>query len=87
MTGCSLLMVRGSFFEDKPVSEGACIDDLDIEFVEEYTRKIGYRKSVQEFLVQNRGFVKLRDGENAGQHSGGSVIWQETAGLFPARGL
>ena len=50
------------FFEDKPVP-GACIDDLDIEFVEEYTRKIGYRKSAQEFLMENRGFVKLRDGK------------------------
>ncbi len=45
------------FFEDKPVP-GAGMDDLDIEFVEVYTRKIGYRKSAKEFLLENKGFVK-----------------------------
>ena len=44
-------------FEDKPVL-GAGMDDLDIEFVEAYTRKIGYRKSAKEFLLENKGFVK-----------------------------
>lgn len=32
------------FFEDKPVPE-AEIDDLDIDFVEEYIRKIGYQEN------------------------------------------
>lgn len=50
------------FFEDKPVPE-AGMDDLDMEFVGEYTKKIGYRKTAREYLLENKGFVKQRGGK------------------------
>lgn len=49
------------FFEDKPVLE-AEIDDIDMEFVEKYIRKIGYSKSPMEYLKENKGFVKEKNG-------------------------
>lgn len=50
------------FFEDKPVPE-AEMDDLDIDFVGEYIRKIGYRKNAISFLTENKGFVKIKQGK------------------------
>ena len=50
------------FFEDKPVPE-AELDDLDIDFVEEYIRKIGYPKNAISYLTENKGFVKKKDGK------------------------
>lgn len=41
------------FFEDKPVPE-AELDDLDIDFVGEYTRKIGYPKNAISYLTENK---------------------------------
>ncbi len=49
-------------FEDKPVPEVE-LDDLDIDFVEEYVRKIGYQKSAISYLTENKGFVKKKDGK------------------------
>ena len=44
------------YFEDKLVPD-ATIDDLDMEQVQEYVKKIAYRKTPIEFLKQNNGFV------------------------------
>lgn len=41
----------------------ATIDDIDMDFVKEYTDKIDYGKSPQEYLKENRGFIKEKDGE------------------------
>lgn len=49
------------FFEDKPVME-AEIDDIDLDFVEKYINKIGYSKSPIEYLKENKGFVKEKNG-------------------------
>ena len=49
-------------FEDKPVPE-AEISDIDLSLVKEYTEKIGYNKSPMEYLKQNKGFVKEKDGK------------------------
>ena len=44
-------------FEDQPVS-GATMDDLDLEFVGEYCRRIGYtRGDAAYYLRHNKGFV------------------------------
>ena len=50
------------FFEDKPVS-GAELDDLDIDLVREYIRKIGYQKDAMAYLTENKGFVKKKEGK------------------------
>ncbi len=50
------------YFEDSPVVD-AEIEDIDLEFVEEYLRKINYGKSAMEYLTQNKGFIKDKKGE------------------------
>lgn len=50
------------FFEDKPVPD-ATLDDLDLNFVQEYIRKIGYRKSPLEYLTENKGFIRVTNGK------------------------
>lgn len=50
------------YFEDKMVPD-ATIDDIDMDFVKDYIEKIGYEKSAMEYLTQNKGFVKTKNGE------------------------
>lgn len=50
------------YFEDKLVPD-ATINDLDMEQVKEYVKKIGYTKTPIEYLKQNNGFVIERNGE------------------------
>ena len=50
------------YFEDKAVPD-ATIADIDMDFVKEYTDKINYGKSPLEYLKENRGFIKEKDGE------------------------
>ena len=45
------------YFEDKAVPD-ATIDDIDMDFVKEYTDEIDYGKSPLEYLKENRGFIK-----------------------------
>lgn len=49
------------YFEDKSVPD-ASIDDIDMEFVKEYIDKINYGKSPLEYLKENKGFIKEKDG-------------------------
>lgn len=49
------------FFEDKPVE--ADIEDIDLPFVEKYIDQIGYSKTVMEYLKENKGFVKEKNGK------------------------
>lgn len=49
------------YFEDKPVLD-AKIDDLDMDLVNDYVEKIDYPKTALEYLKQNKGFVKEKDG-------------------------
>lgn len=49
------------YFEDKAVAD-ATIDDIDMEFVKEYIDKINYGKNPLEYLKENKGFVKEKDG-------------------------
>lgn len=49
------------FFEDKPVPEAA-IEDIDLGVVKNYIDQIGYSKTPMEYLRENRGFVKEKNG-------------------------
>lgn len=51
------------FFEDKPVLD-ASIDDIDMDFVQAYTEKIGYSKSALKYLRENKGFIRESAGKN-----------------------
>ena len=50
------------YYEDIPVAE-AEIEDLDMDFVRDYTQKIGYKKTALEYLRENKGFIKEKDGK------------------------
>lgn len=50
------------FFEDKPVPE-ADIEDIDLGFVKNYIDQIGYSKTPMEYLKENKGFVKEKNGK------------------------
>jgi ATP-dependent DNA helicase RecG len=43
-------------FEDEPVY-GATLEDIDLDFVAEYVHRIGYTKTAEEYLRQNKNFV------------------------------
>jgi len=48
-----LVYAKGvKYFEDEPVA-GATMDDLDLDFVAEYCRKIGYEKGNAEFYLRH----------------------------------
>ncbi len=49
------------YFEDTSVAD-AELDDIDIDFVQEYIRKIGYNKTPIDYLKENKGFVKKKNG-------------------------
>ena len=44
-------------FEDEPV-HSATLDDIDFDFVTDYIHLIGYKKTAEEYLRQNKNFVK-----------------------------
>ncbi len=59
------------YFEDKAVSE-ATVDDIDVNLVKSYIDKIGYTKSPMEYLRENRGFIRIKDGKE--QVSGAAIL-------------
>ena len=57
-----LLYSKGArFFEDTPVPN-ATIDDIDLDFVAAYTKKIGYGRSPLDYLRGNKDFIITRNG-------------------------
>lgn len=59
----SLMYDKGErFFEDKIVPD-ATISDLDMDFVESYVKRIGYSKTPLEYLKENKGFLREKQGE------------------------
>lgn len=49
------------FVEDVPVPD-AGLEDIEFSFVREYIAKIGYRKSAEEYLRENKEFVSEKNG-------------------------
>ena len=56
----------------------ATIDDIDMDFVKNYTDKIDYGKSPLEYLKENRGFIKKR-WRDSNQYRCNFVIWKESS--------
>ena len=48
------------YFEDEPVYD-ATIDDLDLDFVGSYIKLIGYGKTAEEYLRENKNYVTVKD--------------------------
>ncbi|MCM1498242.1 MAG: putative DNA binding domain-containing protein [Clostridium sp.] len=59
------------YFEDQSVPN-ATIDDIDMELVQSYITKIGYGKTPIEYLKENKGFVKEKNGQE--QISGAAIL-------------
>lgn len=58
-----LMYAKGNrYFENVPVRD-AVIDDIDLDFVKEYTTKIGYGKGPLEYLYSNKDFIVTRNGQ------------------------
>ena len=68
-----LVYARGvKYFEDQPVA-GATINDLDLDFVFEYCKKIGYDKGDAEYYLRhNHDFITMKGDEEA--VSGAAVL-------------
>ncbi len=59
----ALMYAKGvRYYEDEPVAD-ATIDDLDLEFVRDYCKKIRYSKSPEQYLRENKKFVTVKDGK------------------------
>ena len=60
------------YFEDQPVA-GATIEDIDLDFVSEYCRKIGYDKGDAEFYLRhNHDFITRKGDEDV--MSGAAIL-------------
>lgn len=59
------------YFEDKTVPD-ATIDDIDMSLVQSYITKIGYSKTPIEYLKENKGFVKEKNGQE--QINGAAIL-------------
>ena len=58
----TLMYAKGlRYFEDEPVYN-ATMDDIDMDFVRDYIKRIGYTKSAEEYLKENKKFVVSKDG-------------------------
>ena len=51
------------YYEDEPVAD-ASMDDLDLDFVRSYCNRIGYTKSPEEYVRENKKFVTVKDGKD-----------------------
>lgn len=58
-------------FEDKAVAD-ATMEDIDLNLVQAYIEKINYGKTATQYLRENKGFVKMRNGRE--QISGAAIL-------------
>ena len=52
---------RSRYYEDEPVADSS-IEDIDMDFVASYCRKIGYAKSPEEYIRQNKSYIVTKSG-------------------------
>lgn len=67
-----LMYSKGArYYENEPVY-GSSIDDIDMESVAEYCQRIGYRKTPEEYIMQNKKFVVSVNGRQ--EMSGAAIL-------------
>lgn len=67
-----LMYAKGSrYFEDEPVFRST-LDDIDMNFVAEYCKKIGYTKSAEKYIRQNKDYIVQHDGRE--EMSGAALL-------------
>ncbi|MCI5829954.1 MAG: ATP-binding protein [Treponema sp.] len=70
------------FYEDEPVYKSS-LEDIDLDFVAEYCKKIGYKKSPKNYIEQNKDYVVKVAGRK--ELSGAAVLMfgKEPQRFFP----
>lgn len=67
-----IMLAKGvQYYEDYPVAR-ATVDDLDLDFVSDYCKRIGYKKDALTFLRTNGDYILIKDGKE--QVSGAAVL-------------
>ena len=67
-----LMYAKGSrYYEDEPVFRST-LDDINMDFVAEYCKKIGYTKSPEEYIRQNKDYIVKHDGRE--EMSGAALL-------------
>lgn len=67
-----LMYAKGArYYENEPVY-GSSIDDIDMGAVAEYCKKIGYRKTPEEYIMQNKKFIIHVNGRQ--EMSGAAIL-------------
>lgn len=67
-----LMYAKGArYYEDEPVFRSS-MEDIDLDFVAEYCKKIGYKKSAEEYIRQNKDFIINHNGRE--ELSGAAVL-------------
>lgn len=67
-----LMYAKGArYYENEPVY-GSTIDDIDMDVVAEYCKKIGYRKTPEEYIMQNKKFIVNVNGRQ--EMSGAAIL-------------
>ena len=67
-----LMYSKGTrYYEDEPVADSS-IDDIDMDAVAAYCQKIGYTKSAQEYITQNKSFIVTKGGHS--EMSGAAIL-------------
>lgn len=78
-----LMYTKGSrYYEDEPVFRSA-LDDIDMDFVAEYCRKIGYTKSADEYIKQNKDYIIRHDGREEMSGAALLLFGKEPQRFFP----
>ena len=57
-----LMYDKGERYYEDTAAYDATMDDIDMEAVAAYTRRIGYSKTPLEYLTENKGFLTSKDG-------------------------
>jgi len=58
-----IMLAKGvQYFEDYPVPR-ATVDDIDLDFVSSYCKRIGYKRDALSFLRSNGDYIIIKDGK------------------------
>ena len=78
-----LMYAKGSrYYEDEPVFRSA-LDDIDMDFVAKYCKKIGYSKSAEEYIRQNKDYIVRHDGREEMSGAALLLFGKEPQRFFP----
>ena len=78
-----LMYAKGSrYYEDEPVFRSG-LDDIDMDFVAEYCKKIGYSKSAEEYIRQNKDYIVRHDGREEMSGAALLLFGKEPQRFFP----